>query len=266
MSPLLIHPQAPDAEGRIHAITPESAGWRYVGFEVYRRNAGAQWSLTVPGGREACLVMVSGRAGITANGARLGRVGGRRSPFDASPWSVYLPPETKVTIEAEDDVELALCTAPGSGALPVRVIPPVAVGEETRGSGTNTRYVRNILPETAAAESLLVVEVITPGGHWSSYPSHKHDTDDYPQETYLEETYYHRLARPGFALQRVYTDDRSLDETMAVADGDVVLVPKGYHPVGAPHGFDLYYLNVMAGPKRAWRFRFDPDQQWLLPR
>ncbi len=154
--------------------------------------------------------------------------------------------------------------SPATGALPLRVIPPVCVGQETRGHGTNTRYVRNILPEGEAAESLLVVEVITPGGHWSSYPSHKHDTDDFPSETYLEETYYHRLARPGFALQRVYTDDRSLDETMAVTDRDVVLVPRGYHPVGAPHGFDLYYLNVMAGPKRAWRFRFDPDQRWLL--
>ena len=100
------------------------------------------------------------------------------------------------------------------------------------------------------AESLLVVEVITPGGHSSSYPPHKHDRDALPRESYLEETYYHRSPRQGFAFQRVYTDDRSLDETMAVEDGDVVLVPRRYHPVGAPHGYDLYYLNVMAGPKR----------------
>jgi 5-deoxy-glucuronate isomerase len=106
--------------------------------------------------------------------------------------------------------------------------------------------------------------VITPGGHWSSYPPHKHDRDDFPRETYLEETYYHRLARPGgFALQRVYTDDRALDETMAVGDRDVVLVPRGYHPVGAPHGFDLYYLNVMAGPVRAWKFTMSPEHAFL---
>src|SRR3546814_2410791 len=108
------------------------------------------------------------------------------------------------------------------------------MGREVRGSGTNTRHVRNILPQTEPADSLLVVEVITPGGHWSSYPPHKHDTATPGAETALEETYYHRLQpRQGFAIQRVYTDDRSLDETISVEDGDVVMVPRGYHPVGA---------------------------------
>jgi len=145
------------------------------------------------------------------------------------------------------------------------VIAPADVEALTRGKGSNTRYVRNILSETASAESLLVVEVITPGGNWSSYPPHKHDRDAVPEESYLEETYYHRLSPPqGFALQRIYTDDRSLDETLAVGDRDVVLVPRGYHPVGAPHGYDLYYLNVMAGPKRTWRFHNDPDHAWML--
>jgi 5-deoxy-glucuronate isomerase len=264
MSHLLVHPGPADGEGRIHRITPESAGWHYVGFEVFRLGDGQPLALTVPAGREACLVIVSGIVEVMADGADLGRLGGRASPFEGSPWSIYLPPGAKLDIRADGEAELALCTAPGTGALPMRVLSPVHVGQEARGAGTNTRYVRNILPEGEPAESLLVVEVITPGGHWSSYPSHKHDTDDFPSETCLEETYYHRLERPGFALQRVYTDDRSLDESMAVADRDVVLVPRGYHPVGAPHGFNLYYLNVMAGPKRAWRFRFDPDQKWLL--
>ena len=264
MSHLLIHPSAPDTNGRIHRITPESAGWTHVGFEVFRLGAGQSLAQLVPQGREACLVMVSGRAEITANGRSFGVLGGRQSPFAESPWSVYLPHKTRIDVRAVDRAELAICTAPGTGALPMRLIPPDAVTLETRGTGTNTRHVRNILPEGEPAESLLVVEVITPGGHWSSYPSHKHDTDDFPHETYLEETYYHRLERPGFAVQRVYTDDRTLDETMAVGDRDVVLVPRGYHPVGAPHGFNLYYLNVMAGPIRAWRFRYDPDQHWLL--
>ena len=135
----------------------------------------------------------------------------------------------------------------------------------TRGSGTNTRHVQNILPETEPAHSLLVVEVITPPGHWSSYPPHKHDRDALPDESLLEETYYHRLdPAQGYAVQRVYTDDRSLDETMAVEDRDVVLVPRGYHPVGAPHGYRLYYLNVMAGPRRIWRFRNDPAHEWMV--
>ena len=158
-----------------------------------------------------------------------------------------------------------MCTAPAVGRLPPRVIPPSDVQALVRGMDLNARHIRNILPETAAAESLLVVEVITPGGHWSSYPPHKHDRDAFPEETLLEETYYHRLSpKQGFAFQRVYTDDRSLDETMAVEDGDVVMVPRGYHPVGAPHGYDLYYLNVMAGPKRLWRFHNDPAHEWLM--
>jgi 5-deoxy-glucuronate isomerase len=134
-----------------------------------------------------------------------------------------------------------------------------------RGSGNMEREVRPILMAERQVERLLVVEVLTPNGHWSSYPPHKHDRDALPEESYLEETYYHRL-RPekGFAVQRVYTDDRSLDETLAVRDGDVVLVPKGYHPVSAPPGYDLYYLNVMAGPTREWKFKNDPDHEWLF--
>jgi 5-deoxy-glucuronate isomerase len=134
-----------------------------------------------------------------------------------------------------------------------------------RGEGTNRRFVRNILPDDQPAHSLIVVEVITPSGHWSSYPPHKHDSARQGKETALEETYYHRLApAQGFAMQRVYTDDRSLDEAVVVEDGDVVLVPRGYHPVVAPHGYELYYLNVMAGPERKWIFHNDPQHEWLL--
>ena len=174
-----------------------------------------------------------------------------------------MPARSHWRVVAKTPVELAVCSSPAEGKLPARLIPPGLVGQETRGKGSNTRFVRNILPDSAAAETLLVVEVITPGGNWSSYPPHKHDTDDAPRETYLEETYYHRLTRPGFAVQRVYTDDLSLDETMAVADRDVVLVPKGYHPVGTPIGFDLYYLNTMAGPVRQWHFTLAPEHAFL---
>jgi 5-deoxy-glucuronate isomerase len=116
-----------------------------------------------------------------------------------------------------------------------------------------------------AADSLLVCEVITPGGNWSSYPPHKHDRDALPQESFLEETYYHRISpAQGFALQRVYSAEHDLDETMSVRDRDTVLVPRGYHTVSAPPGYDLYYLNVMAGPTRAWAIANDPDHEWRL--
>ncbi len=198
-------------------------------------------------------------------------LGERMSPFEGKPWSVYVPQGSDWSVTADTELELAVCSAPGlDGGLPVRVIAPDDLGQEVRGKGTNTRYVTNILPEGKPADSLLVVEVITPGGHTSSYPPHKHDRDNLPAESYLEETYYHRLNPPqGFAFQRVYTDadrngTRELDEAMAIEDGDVVLVPRGYHPCAACHGYDLYYLNVMAGPKRTWKFHNAPEHEWLM--
>jgi 5-deoxy-glucuronate isomerase len=262
-SPLLVRPSA-SSDGARHRITPESAGWRYVGFESRAMQRGARLAMQT-GEREICVVVLSGKARVTAGNFDSGPIGERADVFAGLPWSVYAPPLVDVAIEAVEDCEIAICSAPATGRYPARLIAPGDVETMTRGTGTNARHIRNVLPETAQAESLLVVEVITPGGHWSSYPPHKHDRDALPEESYLEETYYHRLSPPqGFALQRVYTDDRSLDETMAVADGDVVLVPRGYHPVGAPHGYDLYYLNVMAGPKRVWRFHNDPAHEWLM--
>lgn len=265
-SPLLVRNQGPDADGLVHDVTPESAGWGHVGFALRLVKAG-----DVVDGldllREACLVLVSGRATIRAGDQVWTDVGERMSPFDeARATSVYVPQDTTWRVTAVTDVELAICTAPGrQGGLPPRLILPADVTHTVRGTGTNTRHVYDILPETRPADSLLVVEVKTPAGHWSSYPPHKHDVDDPPNESMLEETYYHRVNPPqGFAVQRVYTDDGSLDETMAVRDGDVVMVPRGYHPVGATHGYDLYYLNVMAGPTRIWKFTTAPEHQWML--
>ncbi|UNK79815.1 5-deoxy-glucuronate isomerase [Sphingopyxis granuli] len=259
---LLVHPHSPAGDGTVLDITPESAGWKYVGFRVVRLAAGASYN-RVEDGREACVVVLTGTVSIMAGGESFENIGGRQTVFDGAATSVYVPAGHRYRIEAVSDAEIAICTAPGTGAGAVRVIRSDAV--EVRGQGTNTRHVRNILSDADAAESLLVVEVITPGGHWSSYPPHKHDRDAYPEETFLEETYYHRLSpSQGFAFQRVYTDERDIDETMAVEDGDVVMVPRGYHPVGAPHGYDLYYLNVMAGPRRNWVFRNDPAHEWIV--
>jgi 5-deoxy-glucuronate isomerase len=262
MTSLLVKPDLTPAAEHVHCITPQSAGWRYVGFEVFDLPAARQLARALPD-REQCLVLLSGRAAVSVNGEDFGTIGERRTPFEGKPFAVYAPAGAQVRVAAHTDCELAVCSAPAAGRLAPRLIRPEDVGEEIRGSGTNMRYVRNVLPASAAAERLLVVEVLTPGGHWSSYPPHKHDSD-LGGETQLEETYYHRLARPGgFAFQRVYTDDRSLDETMTVQDRDVVLVPRGYHPVSAAHGFDLYYLNAMAGPVRRWQFTNAPGYEFL---
>ncbi|MBD2869318.1 5-deoxy-glucuronate isomerase [Paenibacillus arenilitoris] len=265
-SPLIVPASArPDAEGSVLRITPESAGWQYVGFEALKLEAG-QRVRRETGEREACLVLLSGRANVSTAAAEWTDIGGRMSVFEKMPpYSVYVPSGDRYELTALTDVEVAVCTAPGRGGHEARLIAPEQVGAEKRGSGSNERLVHNILPEGEPADSLLVVEVFTPEGNWSSYPPHKHDRDALPDESLLEETYYYRVEpSQGFAIQRVYTDDRSLDETLAVADGQAVLVPKGYHPVAAPAGYEVYYLNVMAGPIRTWRFHNDPDHEWML--
>jgi 5-deoxy-glucuronate isomerase len=262
-SPLLIKPDLSAAAPHVHRLTPESAGWHYVGFEVFDLRSRQRLEREAPD-REQCVVLLSGRATVSAGAERFGSIGARRSPFEGRPFAVYVPPRARLTIEAETDCELAVGSAPAAGRLAPRLIRPEEVSEEVRGEGTNTRSVYDLLRSSDAAERLLVVEVLTPGGHWSSYPPHKHDTRR-PGETQLEEIYYHRLARPGgFAFQRVYTEDRTLDETMTVQDRDLVLVPRGHHPVSAAHGFDLYYLNVMAGPERRWQVSYAPGYEFLL--
>ncbi len=253
----------PNADASVLRVTPESAGWEYVGFEVLRLGAGDAVGRET-GGEEVCLVPISGACSV-ATGEERWEIGGRESPFDGPPHALYLPPGTGYRIEAAGELELAVCSAPAERGVEPFEVRPGEIEVEIRGSGNMERKIHPILMTDRPAERLLVTEVLTPQGHWSSYPPHKHDRNAPPEETYLEETYYHRV-RPerGFALQRVYTDDRSLDETLAVGDGDVVLVPKGYHPVSAPPGYDLYYLNVMAGPVREWRFKNDPDHEWLF--
>jgi 5-deoxy-glucuronate isomerase len=258
VSKLRVPSSPPDGEGCVIRVTPDSAGWRYVGFEVYRLVAGARLTRTYED-REACVVFLSGTGHVSADGREWHDVGERATVFDGPPAAFYVPPRTAWSVEAVAEVELAVCTAPAARGTDLRVLAPADMRHESRGSGGETREIDHILMEDAPAESLLVTEVVTPAGHWSSYPPHKHDVDDAPRETYLEETYYHRI-RPsnGFAFQRIYTADGSIDEAVAVRDGDVVLVPRGYHPVAAGARHDLYYLNVMAGPTREWHVTVDP--------
>ncbi len=263
MSHLLCKPNG--TAGKVHGITPESAGWGYVGFGLYRLTAGEQIA-EATGGREAILVLVEGKARLTASGQDFGEMGERMNVFERTPpHCLYVPNDADWTALATTDCTLAVCTAPGSGGHEAAVIGPDGIATEPRGKGTNTRYINNIAMEGRdVADSLLVTEVFTPSGHWSSYPPHRHDEDDFPNMTFLEETYYHRLnPAQGFGIQRVWTEDETLDETISVSDHDVVLVPKGHHPCGAPYGYEMYYLNVMAGPLRKWRFKNHPDHNWI---
>jgi len=264
VSGLLIRPAAERGEdGEIVRLTPERAGWTYVGFEAFALAAGRALTRSWAE-RELCVVIVQGRASVRSPHGHWLDVGGRATPFDGPPDAVYLPPHGELTVEAgEGGAEVALCWAPATIGAPARLLPGGARRRERRGYDVHERLVQDILMGDEPAERLLVCEVVTPSGHWSSYPPHKHDRDALPEESLLEETYYHRMSPSnGFALQRVYTDDRELDEALAVHDRDLVLVPRGYHAVAAPPGVADYYLNVMAGPSRSWAFVDDPALAW----
>jgi 5-deoxy-glucuronate isomerase len=263
--PLVRPARDPDADGVIHRLSPADAGWTWTAFEVRDLAPGAR--VDRPGDNCEVLVLVlEGTAAVAVGGVALGGVGERASVFDEPPAGVVLcAPGEDVEVVAQTRVLLAVAAAPGGDVRRTAVIAPATIRVETRGAGSNERMIKNLLPPEAEAGRLIAVEAYTPGGNWSSYPPHKHDTDNPPEESQLEELYFYRFARPtGFAFQRVYTPDRSLDETMTAQDLDVILVPRGYHVVGAPAGYDTWYLNIMAGPERVWRFTVDPDHRWLM--
>ncbi|MBC1474752.1 5-deoxy-glucuronate isomerase [Listeria grandensis] len=241
----------------------------YVGFKMLDLAKGEAYEESL-GKLEVCVVALTGRITVTDLEQTFLNIGRRASVFERIPTdSVYISNDRSFRVIAEsDDARVALCYAPSDKQLKTMLIPAEANGMEQRGKYNNQRTVHNILPDSVdAANSLLVVEVYTEGGNWSSYPPHKHDQDNLPAESFLEESYYHEMnPAQGFVFQRVYTDDRSIDETMTVENRDVVLVPAGYHPVGVPDGYTSYYLNVMAGPTRTWNFHNDPAHAWILDR
>ena len=242
--------------GSWEQVTPETAGWRYLYFGV---RSGSFSSNTRDG--EIALIPLGGRCRVEAEGERW-ELGERASVFDGMPWALYLPRDTAYEVEGEADV--AICGALCDRRREPVLVRPEEVEIEVRGAGNATRQINHILKPEFPAERLLVVEVFTPAGNWSSYPPHKHDEDNSPSEVVLEETYYYRTARPGaFAVQRLYSPERDVDVTVTVRDGDVMLVPWGYHTTCAAHGYDLYYLNALAGDRRSMAAADDPDLAWI---
>jgi 5-deoxy-glucuronate isomerase len=266
---VLIKPQTDRIDGirRTVDIMPETAGWQYVSFAVYQLTRG-QTLRGAADGRETAVVVLYGTGRAELNGQSVGQIGERLSVFEnKAPYALYLSEDASYQVECTSDgMEIAVASAPTTHQhLPARVIRPQEVSVELRGEGNTQRRVQHILDVDQEAERLIVVEVITPAGNWSTFPPHKHDTENPPHEAYLEETYYHHVQpADGFAFQRVYTYE-GFDEAVAVQDGDLVLVPKGYHVVSAAPGCDLYYLNIMAGPHRVWNYQVDPAFRRLLP-
>jgi 5-deoxy-glucuronate isomerase len=244
--------------GEWSAVTPQSAGWRYLSFRVEAGPFAAE-----TGAEEVCLVPLAG-SGRVESGDERWQLGARANVFDGMPSALYLPRDSSYRVEG--DVELAVCGALCERQREPVFIVPENVEIEIRGAGNATRQINHIVKPDFPAERLLVVEVFTPSGNWSSYPPHKHDEDRPPGEVVLEETYYYRTARrEAFAVQKLYSPRHDLDVTVTVRDGDLMLVPYGYHTTCAAHGYDLYYLNALAGDRRSMAAADDPELAWVRP-
>jgi 5-deoxy-glucuronate isomerase len=257
----------PGADGSV-AVNPRRAGWRYLSFEARPVSAGGI-DVAAADGHETCVVVLAGLEVTVASDATSWRLEGRSDPFAALPSALWLPDGRPLRIEIGSGAGvIAIARAPRSGRDGVAVEPivvrPEDVTIEIRGAGNASRQINHIVAPSFPADRLEVVEVLTPSGNWSSWPPHKHDVADMPAEAVLEEVYHYRFRRPeAWGIQRVYRADRSRDGIWEVRDGDVVIVPDGYHPFSAAHGDDAYYLNALAGDRRTMACSFDPDLDWV---
>lgn len=263
---LLIRPTPLDGfSGESQCIQPEAVGFQYLTFRVRKLNEGDQYT-NETGENELCMVVLGGRCSVESSAGTWLNFGGRAHVFNGLPYALYLPIHTNFTVKAESGCELAFCFCSAEKEYPAHLITPEEVEVEVRGGGNATRQINHILKPEFAADRLLIVEVYTPSGNWSSYPPHKHDVHNPPGEVDLEEIYYYKIDKPeGYAIQKVYTGDGRIDETLTVRDGELVLIPEGYHPVVAAHGYNVYYLNALAGSARSMAASDDPAYAWVRP-
>jgi 5-deoxy-glucuronate isomerase len=253
-------------DGEWDVVDPESASWRYLSFRVDKLGGDEHVSRNT-GDEEVAFVPLAGTCAVESDGMHW-ELGGRANVFAGMPWALYLPCGTDYTLTATGGAEVAIAGAVAEEEFEPRLVRPEEVEVEVRGSGNATRQINHIIKPEFPAQRLLVVEVFTPAGNWSSYPPHKHDEDHPPGEVVLEEVYYYRTQQepPGaFAVQRLYSPQHGTDVTATVRDGDIMLVPHGYHTTCAAHGYDLYYLNGLAGDRRSMAAADDPALAWIRP-
>jgi 5-deoxy-glucuronate isomerase len=245
------------------AVTPESCGFDYLTFRARKLAQGESFKGET-GNNELGMVVLGGRCSVESSAGGWSEVGGRANVFSGMPHALYLPIESSFTVRAGTDCELAFCFCMAEEKYPARLVTPDDIEVEIRGGGNATRQINHILKPEFPAERLMIVEVYTPSGNWSSYPPHKHDVHHPPEEVDLEEIYYYKIDHPdGYAIQKVYTPDRRIDATLTVRDGELVLIPEGYHPVVAAHGYNVYYLNALAGSARSMAASDDPAYAWV---
>lgn len=241
----------------------QSNGFEFLSFHAQKIASGGQVEAET-GQRELGLVLLGGTCSVESDRGRWINIGHRPNVFSGMPYALYLPISTRFTLTTEKGCDVAFCYCSAEEFHPARLVTPDDIEVEIRGAGNATRQINKIFKPEFPAHRLLIVEVYTPSGNWSSYPPHKHDVHNPPGEVDLEEIYYYRVDRPeGYAIQKVYTRDRKLDETLTVRDGELVLIPEGYHPVVAAHGYNVYYLNALAGSARSMAASDDPDYEWV---
>jgi 5-deoxy-glucuronate isomerase len=256
-----VPPQGPSGESMV--VTPDSTGFEYLTMRIRTIARGEKFS-SETGACELGLVVLGGRCSVESTAGSWSNFGSRAHVFDGLPTALYLPIGTEFTLLAETGCEIALCFSRAEEKFPARLVTPDEVEVEIRGGANATRQINHILKPEFPAQRLLLVEVYTPSGNWSSYPPHKHDVHSPPEEVDLEELYYYKIDRPeGYAIQKVYTPDGRIDQTLTVRDGELVLIPEGYHPVVAAHGYNVYYLNALAGSARSMAASDDPDYAWV---
>jgi 5-deoxy-glucuronate isomerase len=262
----LFRPSGTLAEGTDRVlVTPEVAGWKFSSLRVLSLDPGERRDLFLEG-FEAAILPLAGSCTVEAGRSSF-TLEGRDDVFARVSDFVYVPVGCEAILSTETGGEFAVPSARAERRLEPAYVPARAVRVEVRGGGPATRQINNFLAADAfEADRLIAVEVLTPDGNWSSFPPHKHDEHS-EREVPLEEIYYFRIqGENGFGFHRTYTMDGEIDATVTVRDGDVFLIPRGYHgPCVAPPGYPMYYLNVMAGPaERAWRVCTDPTHEWLL--
>jgi len=263
--PFVVHSKhlAEGQSGELLRFSREGVQWEWMSMSARRLNPGETYE-AVTAGEEAAFVILGGCC--TANwGKGEQTIGGRKNVFDGLPYCVYLPSGHSVKFKADNVCEIAECRVPSTAKLEPRLVTPKDVVTGLRGGGNVSRQIVDIIRPEFPADKLVVIEVYTPGGNWSSYPPHKHDVHNPPAEVDLDEIYYYRIDHPqeGFALQRLYSQDKSQDFTVRAGDGDAVLVRSGYHPVVAGPGYNVYYLNFLAGTSRTLSVTEDPNHVWL---
>ena len=260
----------------IVSITPEKAGWEYISFQVRRLAAGRSWSFET-GENELVVVNLSGRYTVSSNRGQWSGIGSRKDVFAGAAHALYLPRRSEFTVTAEQSGEFAVAWAPTDRDHQPWLIEPEDVPIAVRGGDNVSRQINDLLPSDSPVHRLVLVEVYTPGGNWSSYPPHKHDIhledhDGSLLEADLEEVYFYKIDKPdGYAYQRVYTDETSplhkaghpIDALVRAENNCAVLVPEGYHPVVSAPGYTTYYLNVLAGSAQTLANQDDPKYTWV---